>query len=156
LAESIMRKPGVRTAYMSLRRMVPASVRRILRRPREGVSAQDLARLLDEAHEIAHLTPGDGDLRGRRLVLFGYLPWWIDFMVAVGAALIARGADVTFAWLSYGAFDRETPDLDRDMIARYGDLLARRWPHFRAVNLVGIDAPPAATFDELRRTAVLD
>ena len=151
-AKSMRRNRSVRDAYSRLLRLLPGTLRTAL----QGSGARtirpaQLAGWLDHAHQS-----DQSDLRGRRLIVFAYLPWWIDFMTAVSASLIGRGADVTFAWLPYWAFDQETPENDREMAARYEAVLGRPRERFRSVNLKSLTVTPATVTDEMTRTAYFD
>jgi hypothetical protein len=106
---------------------------------------------LDEAHLSVQ-----SDLRGKRLLVFTYLPWWLDFMAVISAALVGRGADVTFAWLPYSCCDRDTPDLDDRIIALYSPIFSKRRARFRSVNLTDTPAELSPVTERLKRMAHLD
>ncbi len=154
LSETVVSRKStrLRSAYWHLRQWLPATVRTALRGSREfPVRPGEIATWLDEAHASPRQ-----DLAGRRLVVFSYLPWWIDFTAAVSACLIGRGADVTFAWLPYWSFTEETPVRDAELAARYQPVLGKAWPRFRAVNLRTMDVPLPEVTDRLSRMAYVD
>jgi hypothetical protein len=118
------------------------------------VRPAELGTWLDEAHQATQSV--QADLGGKRILIFAYLPYWIDYMTGVSAVLVARGADVTFAWLPWGSLDRETPDLDDRTVALFTPILNKPRARFRGINLTATPAelPPAS--DALKRMARLD
>jgi hypothetical protein len=115
-----------------------------------------LGRLLREAHQLTGVTQ---DLAGQRILVVGYLTYWIDFFIAVSATLIARGADVTFAWLPEFTFDRATKPLERSRLrVRYEAVFGDGLERFRAVDLSrSARASISPQADEtLRRFAKID
>ena len=141
----------VRQAYWQLRQWLGAVRMALSSSGSLSVHTAELGVWLDQAHQSAH-----DDMRGRHLLVFTYLPWWVDFMAAVSATLIGRGADVTFAWLPYATFDRETADLDERIVARYAPVLTKPRARFRSINLAQVAAPLAPVTDQLKRMAYVD
>ncbi|HTP02098.1 MAG TPA: hypothetical protein VMJ64_12050 [Anaerolineales bacterium] len=72
---------------------------------------------LEQARSFAARAP-----RGKRLLLFATLHYWIEQAVMVGLALRGRGHDVTIAYLPYANFDKDINAFD----LRRQDLYTRR------------------------------
>jgi hypothetical protein len=152
VVDSIIRRAREARVLPRLWRRLAFEVRTVLDdAPESGITPADLRSWIEAAHR-----PGATDLRGRRLIVFAYLPYWIDYMTAVSAALVARGADVTFAWLPYSGIDRELPQRDPELLARYGSVLGQAYPRFRGVNLLTISGPIGDAADRLDQIAYID
>src|SRR5512146_1624265 len=90
-------------------------------RPRTRYSLEQLATHLPQA--IAETRPfAEAAPRGKKLLLFATLHYWIEQAVIVGLALRGMGHDVTIAYLPYANFDADTNGFD----LRRQDLYTRR------------------------------
>ena len=150
-AETLPRSARIREKYWQLRHWLSA-VRTVLPKTSgRAVRPADVGAWLDEAH-----LSGETDLRGKRVLVFTYLHYWLDFMAAVSAGLVARGADVTYAWLPYATFDGENDDSDDRIIALYAPILSKPRARFRSINLTELPADLAPVTNQLKRLARLD
>jgi hypothetical protein len=64
----------------------------------------------------------DGNGRGKRIILFATLHYWVEQAAIIGLALRGMGHDVTIAYLPYGDWDKEINAFD----LRRQDLYTRR------------------------------
>ncbi|MBA3766568.1 MAG: hypothetical protein H0W99_06205 [Acidobacteria bacterium] len=87
--------------------------------------------------ETAHRLDTPQDLAGRRILIFAFLPYWIDYFVAISAVLLSRGCEVELAWLPYGnSFTAPDPQPFVNWVRwRYRTALGGPFPRFRSHEL---------------------
>ena len=95
-------------------------------RPRTRYNLSQLEKALPAAVEQVKngLSSGltDGNGRGKRIVLFATLHYWVEQAAIIGLALRGMGHEVTIAYLPYGDFDKDINAFD----LRRQDLYTRR------------------------------
>lgn len=95
---------------------------------------------LREAHAMAGVP---SDMADKRLLVFAYLTSWVDYVTAISAALMARGAQVTIAWLPWTRYERETPALEQARLRfRYETLFGRGLPRVQGIDLSLVPPEP--------------
>jgi len=125
-----------------------------LRNRRRPFAAMELANWLDEAHTLGC----ERDLAGRKVLVFSFLSFWTDTCVATASVLVARGCDVTFAFLPYDGYEAPDPPLSVERLrARYTRILRPR-ERARGLDLQTLPRAPItpAVDEELARLAYVD
>src|SRR5512135_2727304 len=90
-------------------------------RPRTRYNLEQLAAYLPQAVEETRPFAASAP-RGRRLLIFATLHYWIEQAVIVGLALRGMGHDVSIVYLPYANFDADLNSFD----LRRQDLYTRR------------------------------
>ncbi len=97
----------------------------------------------------------DGNGRGKRIVLFATLHYWVEQAAIIGLALRGLGHEVTIAYLPYGDFDKDINAFD----LRRQDLYTRRVlaPLKGLVHVVSLlDTSPERSVPQRSRRADFD
>lgn len=128
--------------------------------PIAGYSLARLAKVLP-AWKEATLASKEGLGRGerRRLLVFGYLPWWLECACSVGLLLAAEGHEVDLAFLPYRRWTDNVLRFDAERQSAYlRSLLAALEPVIRVFPLRGGARPKLApSLDEaLQRLSRID
>ena len=128
-------------------------------RPRTRYNLEQLAAHLPDA--VAEVRPfAEQAPRGKKLLLFAPLHYWIEQAVMLGLALRGMGHDVTIAYLPYANFDSDINGFD----LRRQELYTRRVLQpleglIRVISLLDVrpvDAIPAALADAVESSAAFD
>jgi hypothetical protein len=107
---------------------------------------------------VAQAVGAPGRVDSRRVLVVGYLPWWLEFSVALGLLLRAAGNEVDLGFLPYRRWTVPgTPFDTRRQTAYLRSVLARA-PGLKAIDLsAACRVPiPGSLGEDLERLAMTD
>lgn len=129
------------------------------RPPENGYALERLGRALPAwSAAVEQAVGAPGRLDSRRILVVGYLPWWLEFSVALGLLLCATGNEVDLGFLPYRRWAVSGAPFDTRRQTAYLRSVLARAPRLKAIDL---SAPgrlpiPASLASELERLAVTD
>lgn len=144
-------RPKTRYNLSQLEKALPAAVEQV----KNGLDSGLYRGLTDGSGFGSGLSHGltDGNGRGKRIILFATLHYWVEQAAIIGLALRGMGHEVTIAYLPYGDWDKEINAFD----LRRQDLYTRRVlaPLKGLVNVVSLlDTSPERSVPQRSRRAV--
>jgi len=129
------------------------------RPPTNGFSMEKLAAVLprwaEEAEAVRKEIPA---VPGKRILLIGFLRWWVEYAAALGLLLYARGYDADLAFVPYRNWVDEMDRFDR---RRQAALMRRVMKAAPALGLHNLSEPfhrtlPPALESRIRDLAMID
>jgi hypothetical protein len=128
------------------------------RPPDNGYTLDRLGRVLPSWSAAVEQTAGAPGSDPHRVLVVGFLPWWLEFSVALGLLLRAAGNEVDLGFLPYRRWTASGAPFDTRRQTAYLRSILAGAPRLKAIDL---SAPcrvpiPASLTRELERLAVTD